>query len=490
MGHSAARRHRPVRILAALIIAAFAVLGSLAPGAVARGQDRAPLRISAGHDAHRPFALRRAGEAYLRLTTSAPGVNWGVSGHESAVLSAQVDGRYVTDIVIGSATPTGHEYFLGRLGRGAHRLTLRLATDRSRGGTLALVSGVRFGEVTSGSADYAVAAHAPVLYGRTLDAWGGAYQNAFTDVPLIAWHEVTPQPDGSYQLRYTIVWSNEDGGTGLAPASLMARWGRTTDIEWIYHTGVYELTVDPAGNTVPGSEYFQAPNHGEVQFAGAHEGHHPVLQTCTDNNNVCDELDPVAREHPMRFTLSTRQQLTAGTAREVMMDRNPWTYWITAQEMVREGKTEKSADPATPELSDERNYLYVVLKKTTVAEQNSTPWIGAAVGVRLVGDPTLYRSDHSQPGWSLQRDDPAATAVELPVGTTEGQIESISVLRVPGNGDNGGSITVEGIQRAMQLDDDYRPRPYLVSNYPVTGVTLTAAEPAAVVWTAPAADAG
>jgi hypothetical protein len=324
-----------------------------------------------------------------------------------------------------------------------------------------------------------------VLYGRTLAAWGGPYQNAFTDVPLIAWHEVTPQPGGYQELRYTIVWSNEDGGTGLAPASLMARWGRTTDIEWIDHVGVYQLRVDPDGNTVPGSEYYQAPNHGEVSFAGHYEAHHPILQTCTDNNNVCDQLDAEALAHPMRFTLSAEQELPAGAAREIMMDRNPWTYWVTAQEMIREGKTEAVADPATPELSDERDYLYLVVKKTTLAEQNSNPWIGAAVAVRLKGDPTVYRSDHSQPGWSLQRDNPAATTVELPPGTTAGQIASISVLRVPGNGDNGGSIEVQSIQRAMFLDRDYQPEPYLISDYAVSGVTLTAQRPEAVVWTAP-----
>ena len=40
-----------------------------------------------------------------------------------------------------------------------------------------------------------------------------------------------------------MIWSNEDGGTNT-PA-LMARWGRTTDIEWIYR-----VVLDRAGAIV------------------------------------------------------------------------------------------------------------------------------------------------------------------------------------------------------------------------------------------------
>ncbi|MFL6073092.1 MAG: hypothetical protein ACJ73S_06805 [Mycobacteriales bacterium] len=434
------------------------------------------------------FRLSQPGESILDLTAAAPGVDWGVTGHESTVVSTFVDGKYVTDVVIPSSRPIAREFFLGHLAAGAHSLSFTLATDRSRGGNAAILSGIGMHTVTEGSPDYAVYAHAPVLYGRTLAQYGGPFQNAFTDVPLIAWHEATPQPDGSTQLRYTIVWSNEDGGTGLAPASLMARWGRTTDIEWIYHAGVYQLTLDPDGNVVPGSEFYQAPQHGNVPFAGNYENHHPVLQTCTDNNNVCDQLDADAQAHPMRFTLSVAQELPAGQAREVMMDRNGWTYWVTAREMQREGKVEATADPNTPDLSDERNYLYLVLKKTTTGPSDNTksPWVGAGVAVKLKGSDTLYRSDHAQPGWTLQRDDPAATTVELPVGTTASDIEQIIAFRSPNAlPDNGDTIQVERIDRAMFLDQNYLPQPYFIQNYAISGVTLTQASPSQTVWTNP-----
>ena len=38
--------------------------------------------------------------------------------------------------------------------------------------------------------------------------------------------------DGTGVLRYSVIFSNEDGGT--ATPALLARWGRTTDIEMAY----------------------------------------------------------------------------------------------------------------------------------------------------------------------------------------------------------------------------------------------------------------
>ena len=38
--------------------------------------------------------------------------------------------------------------------------------------------------------------------------------------------------NGSGVLRYSVIFSNEDGGT--ATPALLARWGRTTDIEMMY----------------------------------------------------------------------------------------------------------------------------------------------------------------------------------------------------------------------------------------------------------------
>ena len=46
------------------------------------------------------FRVRYAAEAKLAVTALAPRADWGVTGHESAVLSVRLDGRYATSIVV------------------------------------------------------------------------------------------------------------------------------------------------------------------------------------------------------------------------------------------------------------------------------------------------------------------------------------------------------------------------------------------------------
>ncbi len=103
--------------------------------------------------------------------------------------------------------------------------------------------------------------HAPIVVGRTGWPFGDPYQNATTDAPLIAWHETRPAATPGHRvIEYSLVWSNEDGGTDT-PA-LMARWGRTTDIEW-----VYRVEVDASGDRVDGTAVYQAPLHLTLKFA-------------------------------------------------------------------------------------------------------------------------------------------------------------------------------------------------------------------------------
>jgi hypothetical protein len=272
-------------------------------------------------------------------------------------------------------------------------------------------------------------------------------------------------------VEYSVVWSNEDGGTDT-PA-LMARWGRTTDIEWIYR-----VELDAAGQRVPGSDVFQAANHQTLRFTGRYDGDHPVLQTCTSNNNMCD----VVTDPGMRFFLAVDQTRPADRAREELMDANPWTYPVTAKEMIREGKVESPSSAATPAMGDQRTYLFLEVKKSTGAGTGAGTAPGVAVGVRLRGDPTLYRSDHAQLSWAIARDDPAATTIELPAGTTAADIASVTAIRTPMDlTDNGAPVTVTSINRAFLLGPDYLPGPSFIAVR--TSLTLTAAQPTGTVWT-------
>lgn len=469
------RMRRFCGALAALALGS-AALTAMSGTVFAAPSDRTVTLVRGGHDASVPFSTSGAGEVLFDVTASAPDANWGVRGDESSVVSVSVDGKYQTDIVIPFDAPIARHFALGSLGAGAHTLTLHYADDRSApAASRAMLTDLHFTTVAPGSSDGLAARYAPVLYGRNIDQFGGPFDSAFSDAPLVAWHETMPAPTAGHTiLLYSVIWSNEDGGTDTS--ALMARWGRTTDIEWIY-----QVEVDQNGNRVPGSDIFQAPSHTTTAFHGAYDGDHAVLDTCTSNNNVCDTVND-----PMRFTLSYQQILPAGQPREFIMDTNPWTYQVTTAEMQREGKLEQTGDPSTAAVSDERNYLFLSVLKNTIPPGNGgSNWVGLSVGVKLKGSDTIYRGDHlgtgGDPSWSIQRDIPAATTVELPPGTTQNDIDQILVFRVPVGTDPGYSVHVTNVERAFFLNASNVPQASFL-NWSGS-LTLTPASPSAVLWT-------
>src|SRR4029079_16062486 len=131
--------------------------------------------------------------------------------------------------------------------------------------------------------------YAPVLLGIDTDlnpaSVGGlaVAGNAAMYGPLIVY--ATAVPHGTYTTyQYTMIWSNEDGGTGQFPDLLIARYGRTTDIE-----GIAEVDVDNGGNLM--AVRFRPDESGTLQnFAGTfHGGTHPVLRTSTANGLIQDD---------------------------------------------------------------------------------------------------------------------------------------------------------------------------------------------------------
>ncbi|HUR04644.1 MAG TPA: hypothetical protein VM347_19020 [Nonomuraea sp.] len=432
-----------------------------------------PIEVRRDHpDPRVPIVVRKSGEALIDLNASAPGTDWASAGAESAVVSISVDHRYVTDLVVSGDQRLHRQLALGRLTAGVHQLRLHFAGERSAATSRSVVLDTpRVSTYAQGTPDNLVLRYAPVVYGRNIAALGNPYQNATTDTPLIAWHDSAPATTpGHTKLTYSVVWSNEDGGTNT-PA-LMARWGRTTDIEWIY-----SVEVDQNGDRVEGSDTYQAPDHQTLHFTGRYENDHALLQTCTSNNNMCDTVDD-----PMRFFLSYLPTLPADQAREYLMDANPWTYELMAKEMLREGKIEapSTTTPATPEVSDQRDYLYAVVKKTTQPANAGSSWVGVSLGVRLVTGDTVYLSHHVDPTWSLQRDDPAATTVELPAGTTADDIAEVTAHRVVVGTDTGAIVHVTAIKRGFLLGQNYLPQQsFLTWN---GDVTLDSTTTSAVLW--------
>ena len=463
-------RPRPI---AAAVLAAFTLLAPAA--AAAERQDERPLAQS-------QFVADAAGEARLAMTAAAPGTDWGVTGRESAVVTVSLDGHYSQDVVLfAGAERFTYDVALGPVAPGRHRVTVAFNGEKSPPG--ARTAAVTRLAASLAAADDLAARHAPILYGRDLPEIPGRYENNATDTPLLEYHTVATGASGNTTIEYTMIWSNEDGGTNT-PA-LMARWGRTTDIEWIYR-----VVLDPAGAIV--SEQYQAPNHETKTFTGAKEARHPLLVNVTSNNNLEQVTDPAASTG-YRFFLAATDTLPAGRAREAVMDANPWSYRVSAEEIAREGELEQVASPDTPAVSDQRNYVFVEVDKDTSypAPPASGTWVGTALAVKLRGGDRWYTSHHGVPDWSIQRDDPAATTVELPPGATSADVEAIKAIAVPVAKTSAPpapapadyTIHVRRLNRGFLLDDDFLPQPSLLQ---WSGdLTLTPQQPEAVIWQAP-----
>ena len=231
---------------------------------------------------------------------------------------------------------------------------------------------------------------------------------------------------------------------------------------------------------MPGTGVYQAPLHLTLPFLGRYEGDHPVLQTCTLNNNVCDRATGTG----LRFFPAVTQTRPDDRAREELMDANPWTYRVMWQEALREGRFEAHPSPFTVATSDSRDYLYLETDKTTTPanpDSEGGPWLGTAYGARLAGSPIVYWSHHLIPTSSILRDMPAATAIELPPGRSARDVVAIYATRVPVHGYAGtGTVTITRLARGFTLDAFAYPEPSAIS---WTGsVTLTPAAPTALIW--------
>ena len=108
-----------------------------------------------------------------------------------------------------------------------------------------------------------------------------------------------------------MIFSNEDGGTETD--RLMATWGRTTDIEF-----VYGVELDEAGRIL--AEEFQGPGHEVPAFKGRHEAAPAAVGV--DRQQHGQRVGAHARA--LRARAGARRP--EDVSREAVMDRHPWTY--------------------------------------------------------------------------------------------------------------------------------------------------------------------
>jgi hypothetical protein len=286
------------------------------------------------------FRLDAPAEAVARIEADCERCDWGARSREAGVLALSLDGVEQQHVVLTQGGSATYRVLLGTLQAGEHRVTLRLDARRSAKGIDAVrVGGLEIETAAPGDPAHEALAHAPILYTRK-----GALER-FSDVPLLSWVETLNAADGGRELRYSVVFSHEDGGTPLD--RLMATWGRATDIEL-----VYAVELDASGAVRRAT--YQGKDHVVTRFAGRHEGRHPILHVVTSNNMVRDRGPATTRVAlaPVPFQLED-------ASREAVMDANPWTYQVAAAEVRREGRVSENARPGSKRIPDPRRFVFV-----------------------------------------------------------------------------------------------------------------------------------
>jgi hypothetical protein len=416
----------------------------------------APISISAQTLIEKRFGATAESEALLDLTASAPGTSWRDRGAEAAVATIYVDGQYQQDVILfAGARDFTYQLTLGRVGIGEHSLRVEFNRKQSSAkATNIKIVDAKITTVDRRHPEFQAIARAPIIYARP-DTVG-----KFSDIPLLAYYEFEragpagPLPRQGDRLTYTVIFSNEDGGTQTT--ALMARWGRVTDIEWVCET---RIGVEGEASTI-----FQGANHKDTRFAGKFEADHPLMFVTTVNNNFSDQGQSEMRFAPRPMAFDART-----ASREEMMDRHPWTYRVMADEMIREDKIITERRPGT-QINDLRNYIYFDISS------NQT---GAAlsVAVKLKGDPVWRSSDWGLANYKIDRSGNFRTTALLPRRARLEDIERIAV-RCDVKGDpkttpelsrvSGASCDLRSVNKVFILDDDYQPgEPLKLSFKPV-----------------------
>lgn len=372
-----------------------------------------------------PLNVPAPAEYVASLRMSAPGTDWARPGHEAALARITIDGGHAFHVML-YAGGDEHDYrvFLGQLAAGAH--TVEIETEKRWSAPGATVQVAAFSATPSHDE---FVERAPVLYARENTV------GLFTDIPLLVYAE----REGA-NLTYTVIFSNEDGGTSTR--ALMARWGRTTDIEYI-------LRLD----TRNGQGIIQAKDHKDIPFNGKYDGRHPILIPSTNNNMVSDE-----GESPIRYQIAPALVDLSRHSREQVMNDHPFTYRIMAAELEREGKLRKFGTVRDQSISDPRNYLNIEAK---IANRDSA----TTAVVRLEGESRWRTANLGRVDYAIERDGWIQTTVELPPGTTPEKVAEIGFMCVlpvnqkvePPQFYASGECTVEEVGKAFFLTKDYVP---------------------------------
>jgi hypothetical protein len=384
----------------------------------------------------RSMMIERTGEVRAVVRAGCGRCNWGADGREAVALRLTLDGKYSQHIVLARGEAAAdYRVTLGFLTAGMHRLDVERDSALSAPDAgPATIDVSRIETLVPGTSDDVTAqSMAPILYARANTV------GRFTDLPLFMWYEVVPTPRGR-QYRYSVIFSNEDGGTPTD--RLMATWGRTTDIEF-----VYGVELDEQNRVL--AEEFQGPGHEVPAFKGRHEAGHPLEWVSTDNNMVSESGTTAIRyaPAPVRFDLTD-------VSREAVMDAHPWLYAVMAQELAREGKIVADAPPGNKQIPDPRRFVYI----EACGEVGN-----AALAFAINAGDRWISSDRGVPQYRITRDGCFRAATPLPEGVTAHEVRAIRAQAFARPAETGkeavapGPVRLMRINKVFMLDESYLP---------------------------------
>lgn len=400
------------------------------------------LLIASAPDEHR-FTVAGAGEGVATITAGCGSCDWGVPGQEAVLARVSVDGTYSQHLLIArGATPVPYRILLGPLTAGEHHLVIERDTARSAKNAGEMrIANVEVRTHAPGTPEHEWLEQAPFVHARP-----GTVER-FSDLPIHAWVERSPAPGAGF--RYSVIFSHEDGGTPTD--RLMATWGRTTDVEFVYGS---ERTPDGVLH-----QEIQARNHDILPFAGRRLGQHPLLWVSTDNNMVSD----TGPEDAVRFGLAPEFVDLASVAREVVMDRSPWTYALMSAELRREGRVDPAGQPGSARIPDPRRFAYVEACGELV---DAT--LAFDVGVtKAPGQTEWFTSDRGEYRFRIARSGCFRAAVPLAEGVKAEEITAVRIRAYtrprrdiePILPDGTGRVKLQRFNGVFMLDDNYRPGP-------------------------------
>ncbi len=343
-----------------------------------------PIALRAGGSHQTTLSLASPGEAELVLEARSPGAFWGDAGAESVTLAIELDGVPVRHTVWAMGdTPVRQAVQLGALSAGPHVVALRwdAASSRARNARVELHA-----LTLRPHPEPLLARHAPIFLGRE--------DSSTNDLPVLT-YAVRTSPR---QLKYFVIYTNEDGGSGKNPLHLMLQSGRLVDIEW-----TLEVDLDDSG--AASAIRYQGASHRVHPFRGSFEGTHPILRVATINGLFSDDSAPSA----FRFQPSVRA-FDERAPPEGWLDAEPWIYQLWEAEGLREGKIDPTCtNPDQPWAID--CYLYVDVAVTA----EPLIWKRRLWGLEAKTQAGVFRSEGSL-GLTGRMDRSGQVRVAIPVG--------------------------------------------------------------------------